>query len=405
MDFIMAGAENVLTYINDLLLHSKNHSKHLFHLANALDRVGKANLRLNLTKCIFGASKVEYLGHTITSAGIKPGTDKSDAMRSAPIPCTVKEVCSFNGLANYFQQYIVQFATKAAPLFALIKQDSNWKGGTLPPAALASFERLRKEILSRPLMAFPNGTGTYHLFVDACLGDASNSGSLGAVLLQDQPDGCCRPIGYASRRLTDSERKYPIFLAEMQAAVFAMNYFHHYLLPAKFKLYTDHKPMCKLSSAHAKTLDRLQVKMTELHLELQNIEGKDNVVADFLSRYHGMNVAVGDEDYDKGRIARINSAFARMTHKDLGHPVQTVAASPFRVSMLQRDDPILSLIIANKNIPRSTFLLPTFGRSEHSRFPATIIDNVLYVKQLPRKGFLQTSDLHMAVPRSMRDEI
>jgi hypothetical protein len=254
-------------------------------------------------------------------------------------------------------------------------------------------------------MAFPNGTGTYHLFVDACLGDASNSGSLGAVQLQDQPDGCCRPIGYASRRLTDSERKYPIFLAEMQAAVFAMNYFHHYLLPAKFKLYTDHKPICKLSSAHAKTLDRLQVKMTELHLELQNIEGKDNVVADFLSRYHGMNVAVGDEDYDKGRIARINSAFARMTHKDLGHPVQTVAASPFRVSMLQRDDPILSLIIANKNIPRSTFLLPTFGRSEHSRFPATIIDNVLYVKQLPRKGFLQTSDLHMAVPRSMRDEI
>jgi hypothetical protein len=158
------------------------------------------------------------------SAGIKPGTDKSDAMRSAPIPRTVKEVRSFNRLANYFRQYIVQFATKAALLFALTKQDLNWKGGTLPPAALASFERLRKEISSRPLMAFPNGTGTYHLFVDVCLGDASNSGGLGAVLLQDQPDGCCRPIGYASRRLTDSERKYPIFLAKVQAAVFAMDY-------------------------------------------------------------------------------------------------------------------------------------------------------------------------------------
>jgi hypothetical protein len=103
-------------------------------------------------------------------------------MRLAPIPRTVKEVQSFNGLANYFLQYIVQFATKAALLFALTKQDSNWKGGMLPPAALASFERLRKEISSRPLMAFPNRTGTYHLFVDACLGDASNSGGLGAVL-------------------------------------------------------------------------------------------------------------------------------------------------------------------------------------------------------------------------------
>jgi hypothetical protein len=94
-----------------------------------------------------------------------------------------------------------------------------------------------------------------------------------------------------------------------------------------------------------------------------------------------------------------------MTHKDLGHPVQTVDASPFRASMLQRDDPILSLIIADPNIPKSTFLQTTFGKSEHSRLPATIINNVLYVKQLPRKGFLQTSDLRMAVPRSMRNEI
>jgi hypothetical protein len=94
-----------------------------------------------------------------------------------------------------------------------------------------------------------------------------------------------------------------------------------------------------------------------------------------------------------------------MTHKDLGHPVQTVDASPFRASMLQRDDPILSLIIAFPNIPKSTFLQTTFGKSEHSRLPATIINNVLYVKQLPRKGFLQTSDLRMAVPRSMRNEI
>jgi hypothetical protein len=301
-------------------------------------------------------------------------------MRSAPIPRTVKEVRSFNGLANYFRQYIVQFATKAARLFALTKQDSNKKGGRLPPAALASFERLRKEISSRPLIAFPN--------VDACLGDTSNSGGLGAILHQDQPDGCRRPIGYASRRLTASEQKYPIFLAKMQAAVFAMEYFHHYLLPDKFKLYTDHKPMWKLSSARAKTLNRLQVKMTELHPELQYIEGKDNVVEDFLSRYHGMNSAVGDEDYDTGRVAQINSAFARMTHKDLGHPVQIVDASPFRVCMLQRDDPILSLIIADKNIPRSTILPATFGKSEHFCLPATIINNVLYVKQLPRKGLL-----------------
>jgi hypothetical protein len=112
-------------------------TEHLVHLANALDRVGKANLRLNLTKYIFGASEVEYLGHTVTSAGIKPGTDKSDAMRSAPIPRTVKEIPSFNGLANYFRQYIVQFATKAAPLFAPHKAGFPWERRHVAPSGVS----------------------------------------------------------------------------------------------------------------------------------------------------------------------------------------------------------------------------------------------------------------------------
>jgi hypothetical protein len=66
-----------------------------------------------------------------------------------------------------------------------------------------------------------------------------------------------------------------------------MTYFQHCLVTRKFTLYTDHKPLCKLSSTHVKTLNRLQLKMTELSPEIRYIEGKNNTVADFLSRYHG----------------------------------------------------------------------------------------------------------------------
>jgi hypothetical protein len=92
-------------------------------------------------------------------------------MQTAQPPRSVKKLRSFCGLANYFPSYIVQFAIKAVPLFKLTGQDSEWKGGDMPPDASKAFLQLRGEKSSRPVMAYPNATGQYHLFVDAALGD------------------------------------------------------------------------------------------------------------------------------------------------------------------------------------------------------------------------------------------
>ena len=76
----------------------------------------------------------------------------------------------------------------------------------------------------------------------------------------------------------------------MAAAVFGMDYFHHYLVGRPFHLLTDHKPLVPLSTVHTKTLNRLQLKMQDLHPTLAHIPGKDNVIPDFLSRYSSMGV-------------------------------------------------------------------------------------------------------------------
>jgi hypothetical protein len=211
------------------------------------------------------------------------------------------------------------------------------------PAAqsVERFLQLREEISSRPVMAYPNATGQYHLFVDAALGDKNNSGGLGAVLMQDQVGGLRKPVAYASRRLDKHERNYPVFLAEMQAAVFGMEQSHHFLITGRFALYTDHRHLCKLSSVHVKTLNRLQLKMTELHPDIKYIEGKNNIVAEFLSRYHGMNIHVTDVKYDEGRV---NAAVAALSHKDLGAAVQMIDASSFRIRVLQNTDSQLKAI-------------------------------------------------------------
>jgi hypothetical protein len=73
----------------------------------------------------------------------------------------------------------------------------------------------------------------------------------------------------------------------------------------------------------------------DVEQDINYIEVKNNVVADFLSRYHGMNIHVTDLKYDEGQV---KAAVAALSHKDLGASVQMIDASPFRILVLQKTD-------------------------------------------------------------------
>jgi transposase InsO family protein/ribonuclease HI len=332
MDLIMKDLSNVITYIDDCLVHSPDETTHAQHVRMALQRIRKHKLKINLEKCVFMAKEVQYLGHTLSGEGIRPGKDKTQAIKEAKPPANVKQVRSFMGLANYFRSFIPGFAVKAAPMFALTRADSQWEGGELPPAALRTFEFLRQAIISEPILRFHSRTGKYHLFTDAAQGDEENEGGLGAVLMQEDERGQKRPVGYASRRLQKHEKNYPAFLLEMQAAVFGMEYFETHLQGRRFALYTDHKPLCRLSTTHTKTLNRLQLKMTELNPQLRFIAGNENTIADFLSRYQGI-----------GKTPTTKTE-AEFSHSEQGVVAAKIDTSPFRLATLQDRDPTLNRI-------------------------------------------------------------
>jgi ribonuclease HI len=259
MNTIMEGASNLIRYVDNVLIHSATHEAHIAHLRHAIQRTHRAGLALNPKKCIFGSTTVEYIGHTISSDGVRPGKDKTQAMKDITEPKTMKQLKSFIGLANYFRSYVKGFARVVSDLNALTRQNTKWKEADgLPKRSKEAFEAIKAAISSRPVMAYPNND-SFHLYVDAALGDSKDEGGLGAALWQEDKHGIKQVIGYTSRRLTTSEKNYPAFLAEMQAAVHGMTYFQHYLVTRKFTLCTDHKPLCKLSSTHVKTLNRLQL--------------------------------------------------------------------------------------------------------------------------------------------------
>jgi hypothetical protein len=183
MDVIMQGLKNTITYIDDCLVHSRSPQDHVTHLAQTLGRLRAHGLKLNMAKCTIGASRVQYLGHTVSGHGVQPGRDKTAALREAKVPGDVKQVRSFVGLCNYFRTFIPGFARIAAPLFKLTRADSEWTKGPLPEDATAAFNSLRKAISEEPVLRLPSAGGAFHLYTDAAQGDERNEGGLGDLIL------------------------------------------------------------------------------------------------------------------------------------------------------------------------------------------------------------------------------
>ena len=285
MELVLRGIRNCIVYIDDLLLHSHTHEQHIQLLDEVLQRLKRHNLKINIDKCIFGNTSVNYLGFVLTPQGVKPGSNKLKAIADAKPPTDVKMVRSFLGLCNFFRSHIKDFAIIAAPLFKLTKKNADFKNSQLPPDALGAFKILKTQLSSNPTMAYPRADRQYALITDASTGSASEAGGLGAILTQVDKDGRFYAIAYASRQLKQHEVNYSPFLLEAAAAVWGMEHFHEYLKGKRFILYTDHKPLEKLGHLHTKTMNRLQAAMLEYDFVIQYKKGTD-MPADFLSRQH-----------------------------------------------------------------------------------------------------------------------
>ena len=257
MEAVVKGIDNVLVYIDDLLVHSDSHEAQLRILDQLLSRLVQHGIKVNLEKCVFGNRNLAYLGFRLTDKGILPGLDKLKAIRDVPPPKDAHKVRQFLGLCNFFRNHMKNFALITAPLTKLTRKEDNWKGGPLPLEALKAFQELQSILLSEPVMAYPQRDQPYALITDAACGysDQKKPGGLGAILTQIDSNGEHHVLAYASRKLLQHERNYTPFLLEMQAAVWAMDHFDTYLRGQHFTLYTDHFPLKKLSKVHTKTLN------------------------------------------------------------------------------------------------------------------------------------------------------
>ena len=265
-----------LCYFDDVIIFSKNMSDHCMRLNSVLNRFHQHNLRVKASKCSFGADKVVYLGHTVSSAGIHTDPKKIEVIKDLPSPSNVESLRSFLGLAGYYRKFIPDFATVSAPLTELTKKHAKFLWTDRHQKA---FQTLKCHLCSAPVLAYPDFERPFWLQTDA-----SDVG-LGAVLAQRDANGQERVIAYASYTLSQREKNYTAMEKEAFAVVFAIKHFRFYLLGKQFHVVTDNNALRWLHSLEPKgRIARWLMDLQEFDFDIQHRPGSYNQNADALSR-------------------------------------------------------------------------------------------------------------------------
>ena len=165
-----------------------------------------------MAKCEFLKTEVVYLGLKIDAEGLHPVEEAVDAVKKAPVSQNVSELRSFLGMVQYYHPFLPDLAITLAPLHELLKKGVHW---TWTKECQQAYEACRQGLTSDSLLVHYDGNRELRRLV--C--DASSYG-IGAVISHVMDDGQERPIAYASRTLSSSERNYAQIKREALSIVF-----------------------------------------------------------------------------------------------------------------------------------------------------------------------------------------
>ena len=291
MDTVCQGLDFTFVYIDDILVASKDIETHKQHLAQLFRRLQEHGLVINVSKCKFGQNSLDFLGHRITSGDIMPLPEKVEAIIRLAQPVTIKGLQEFVGIINFYKRFL----PGASRIMILL-----FKALTGKPKALqwtedmkTAFQSTKEALAKATLLIHP------HLDVPVSLNTDASDTAVGAVL-QQLVNCMWVPLAFFSQQLHPPEKKYSAFDRELLAVYLSIRHFQYFLEGRAFTVFTvftDHKPltycMSKVSEPWSSRQQRHLSYILEFTTDIQRIQGKDNQVADTMSRATVSDVHLG----------------------------------------------------------------------------------------------------------------
>jgi len=234
MDTMLRDVPMCGSYVDDTILSAKDDSRHLQNLRKAFQKMREWNFRLSRAKSVFMKSQVEFLGQIICHDGIRTHPKNVEAITSMSQPRDCSQVKSFLGLVNFYAKFVPNLSQSCEPLYKLTRDNVQFKW---TKECESAFQDVKHAISSAPVLAHFQQSLPVGLSCDA------SSVGLGVVLFHKYPDGSERPIAFASKTLSSSERNYSQIEKEGLSIVFGVKRFFQFLYGRQFLLVTDHQPL------------------------------------------------------------------------------------------------------------------------------------------------------------------
>ena len=320
--------EGVHGIVDDILTHGETEVQHDGRLLTLLETARMNNLSLNPDKIQFKSTDCKFFGHRLTPEGLKPDPEKIKAILAMQPPQSIQQLQSFNGMVNYLKRFSPVLSELAEPLRKLQKSDTVWAWESEQQTA---FEKTKTALTTLPVLAAYFDKSKEHIIQT----DASKTG-LGAVLLQEG-----QPVVYASRTLTETECRYSNIERELLGVVFGLERLHHYTFGKPITVETDHQPLTsiwkKTIATSSPRLQRLLLRLAQYDVHIEYLRGKENVIADALSRVASL----------KSEHIDCSDSLSNIEKIPVHQITQTAPASPERLQELceaTERDPSLRLL-------------------------------------------------------------
>jgi len=241
-------------------------------------RLREAGLCFNPEKTQLFKTAVNFLGHSVSQAGIVPLQTNVVKIHNFPRPTDKKMLQRFLGLINFYRSFMPGLASTVAPLTDLTSPKTKFIWSEQCERA---FQKARSALDSVTKLSFYEDGQPLRL-----LCDASDVG-IGAVLEQRHGQKWV-PLEFFSKKLSPTERRYSTFDRELLSVYLAVRHFRWMLTSAVFTIFTDHKPLIHAIHKDGEPWSPRQARhlsyISEFSTDLQHLPGKDNPVADALSR-------------------------------------------------------------------------------------------------------------------------
>ncbi|UYV85025.1 hypothetical protein LAZ67_X004328 [Cordylochernes scorpioides] len=272
------------SFQDDILVYTKTWQEHIELLSKVFDKLRQYNMKLKLSKCIFGRTEVKYLGHIISHNQLKPDPGKVKSIQDFPRPDTVKKVRQFMGLANYYRKFVKDFSKISFPLVRLTRKNQPFIWNE---EIEESFAKLKMALSTKPVLAIYNPDYPSKVYTDA------SKYGIGAILTQIGPDNEEHVIAYYSKTLQPHQENYSAYEMECLAVIQATDHFHVYIENQPFEIITDHAALQWLFTMKKPKPKyfRWILSLSSKSCNIVHRSGKQQTHVDALSRLPVVNIA------------------------------------------------------------------------------------------------------------------